>query len=65
MRTTDPNVENLIRHCNVTVHFYNKMQSLLFRKELRILSPPMLSYNGWKSRTLCGFEVRIHDVAVW
>jgi hypothetical protein len=45
MRTTDPNVENLIRRCNVTVRFYNKMQSLLIRKELRILTSPMLSYN--------------------
>jgi hypothetical protein len=46
MRTTDPNVENLIRHCNVTVRFYNKMQSLRIRKELRILASPVHSYNG-------------------
>lgn len=46
LRTTDPNVENLIRHRNVTVRFYNKMQSLHIRKELRILSSPMHSYNG-------------------
>jgi hypothetical protein len=46
MRTTDPNVENLIRHCNVTVRYYNKMQSLFTRKELRILTLPMFSYNG-------------------
>ena len=46
MRTTDPNVENLIRHRNVTVPFYNKIQSLRSRKELRILTSPMHSYNG-------------------
>lgn len=65
MRITDPNAENLIRHRNVTVRFYNKMQSSRIRKELRILTSPMHSYNGWKSRTLCGFDVCIHDVAVY